>query len=158
MRFVNAWAKFVTERWLLVIVAWILVVAGVRWFAPAWDSVTEDGDFQYLPDRCSSVSGQRLLDTRFAAVSSRSHMVAVVARDQPLGTDFDLAVASDAARRIELLAGESCLVRAKQLPEGSKERIKLAEQAIEHFVVALDFTQSLLKRPPEGAITEPPVV
>lgn len=155
MKLATVWAAFVVRRWKTVLGLWIGTLLLVRLVAPAWDSVTEDGDFQYLPERCASVAGQRLLDSRFGGLGSRSHVVAVVARDEPLGDGFDALVAYDVARRLERMAADSLLMRATDAEDGERRR-ELAERALERYAAAIDFTQSLYERPPAGASLEPP--
>ena len=83
----------IARRWLTVLSAWIVVVAGAAWFAPDWDQITLDGDFAYLPDSRTSVRGQRLLAEAFPDQAVRSQVVLIVARDHGVldGPDYDLA-------------------------------------------------------------------
>jgi len=83
----------VARHWALVLVAWLVLVAGVQILAPRWDDVTHDGDFAYLPKAMTSVQGEKLLEAAFPRVASKSQVALVVARpDGPLEpADFDVA-------------------------------------------------------------------
>lgn len=148
-------AQFVIRHWLLVLLAWVGLLVGIRAIAPDWDSVTEDGDFQYLPERCSSVEGQRLLESRFPSLSTRSQFVVIIGRDQLPAADQDLNAAYDVARRLHLLIAENFLARAAA-SDDPETRIRLGESAFEQFGAALALTQSLFDKPPESAPVDPP--
>ena len=70
----------VSRHWVLVLVFWLVLVAGIHRLAPRWDDVTHDGDFAYLPERMTSVQGEKLLDAAFPDVLSKSQVVLVAAR------------------------------------------------------------------------------
>ena len=82
-----------SRHWVLVLVFWLAAVAGVRHVAPRWDDVTHDGDFAYLPERMTSVQGEKLLDAAFPDALSKSQVVLVVSRsNHPLqATDYEVA-------------------------------------------------------------------
>lgn len=107
--------KFVTRRWPLVIAFWIIALVVLRFVAPAWDDITRDGDFQYLPANSPSVVGQRLLDRAFPNRQSKSQIVVVIAREQGEPQTHDLFVAYELARRIHNLAGVAAYGRALRL-------------------------------------------
>lgn len=115
-------ATFVTDRWLIVLTIWLAILAGLRAVAPSWDSVTEDGDFQYLPSRCLSVAGQRLLESRFGDSFHRSQMAVVISGHPEGDESLDLAVSLDVARRLHALAGHSLLKRAEVLSEQATDK------------------------------------
>ena len=83
----------VARHWALVLVLWLVLVVGVHIVAPRWDDVTHDGDFAYLPKGMTSVQGEKLLETAFPQVVSKSQVAVVVSRpDGPLeAPDFDVA-------------------------------------------------------------------
>ena len=70
----------VARHWVLVLLFWAVLVAGIYLVAPRWDDVTHDGDFAYLPEPMTSVQGERLLEAAFPDVLFKSQVVLVVAR------------------------------------------------------------------------------
>jgi len=95
----------VAKRWKWVILGWITVAAIIRFAAPAWDSVTHDGDLAYMPASRPSVRGEQLMEKAFPYNRSRSQVVFIVARkDRPL-EDADRDVAGEIARRFQNYVG-----------------------------------------------------
>jgi len=94
--------KFVSRHWLLVLLIWVVATAalnpkfqrsvlGVK-LTPTWDEVTKDGDLAYLPERMTSVRGQKLYGEAFPDNKSRSEVVVVLERDSGLKQeDLDFA-------------------------------------------------------------------
>ncbi|MBI3467397.1 MAG: MMPL family transporter, partial [Planctomycetes bacterium] len=73
--------------------AWALLAVGIDRVAPRWDDVTLDGDLAYLPDRMTSVRGERLFRRAFPERISKSEMALVIERqDGPLSAADLLAV------------------------------------------------------------------
>ena len=85
--------SIVSRHWVLILVAWAVLVVGVYHLAPRWEDVTHDGDFAYLPEQMTSVRGERLLDAAFPDVLAKSQVVLVAARsDGPLQVaDYEVA-------------------------------------------------------------------
>ena len=82
--------NFVARHWMLVILAWIALVGGLKVaqrnnFTPRWDDVTFDGDLAHLPAHMSSMRGAELSKKAFPEDRAKSQIVLVVARpDAPL--------------------------------------------------------------------------
>ena len=72
--------------------AWLAAGALLTLVAPSWDSKTQDDDIRFLPDRCPSVRGYRLLQQAFPDDVFASRLVFALERpDRPLGpADFAL--------------------------------------------------------------------
>lgn len=102
--------NFVAKHWMLVILFWLALMATARVVAPSWDSVTQDGDFAYLPDRCRSVIGQKLMDQAFPETSGKSQVVVGIVRNGGQPGMTDLIVAFEVAARFHNLFGASLLV------------------------------------------------
>ena len=100
-------AAFVSRRWWAVILAWIALAVGVNYVAPQWDDVTHDGDVAYMPDRMTSVRGERRLAAAFPESKSKSQIVLVAERtDGPL-TAADVAVLDRLAHHFRGPSGEA---------------------------------------------------
>ncbi len=96
-------ARFITTHWAWIVGIWILLAVLLRWQAPSWESVAQDGDFQFLPSHLPSRVGQRLLDEAFPAQRARSRLVVIIQRDNAKLTNADLGVAFDIGRRLSQL-------------------------------------------------------
>lgn len=89
----------VSRHWRLVILAWALAAAVLWWAAPAWDTITNDGDLAYLPERMTTVRGEALLARAFPDQHARSQAAVVLARRDRALNDDDLRVAQQLAAR-----------------------------------------------------------
>lgn len=78
----RAWGEFVARFAWLVVLFWLAAVLSVWWFAPPWDSVTQDGDLAYLPDEMPSVQAEELLRKYFPDQRSRSQVVISLIRER----------------------------------------------------------------------------
>ena len=82
--------NFISRYPWVVILFWIALTLVLRNMAPAWDEVTHDGDFAYLPDDCPSVIGQRLLAEAFPYHQSMSTGDIVSARTHSTSAALEL--------------------------------------------------------------------
>jgi RND superfamily putative drug exporter len=97
--------NFVARHWLLVILAWAGLATGLHCLAPAWDSVTNDGDLAYLPEQMTSVRAERLIAEAFPDVTSKSQIVLIASRrDGPLTVD-DEQLLGDIAGKLATTPG-----------------------------------------------------
>ncbi|HEX4149713.1 MAG TPA: MMPL family transporter [Pirellulales bacterium] len=84
----EALGQFIAHRWQFAILAWVVAGVALTLVAPRWDDVTNDGDLAYMPDRMTSVRGEKLMAEAFPEDTSKSQIVLVVAReDKPLSSD-----------------------------------------------------------------------
>ncbi len=83
---------FVSRHWVLVLIVWLILAAGLHVVSPRWDEVTHDGDFAYLPPRMTSVRGEKLLEEAFPDNFSKSQVALVVARPRGKLTEADYAI------------------------------------------------------------------
>ncbi|MGD9719991.1 MAG: MMPL family transporter [Pirellulales bacterium] len=74
----------------LIIVAWVIVAAALKYCAPRWDDVTHDGDLAYLPAALPSVEGAQLLARSFPENQARSEIGVIVERRDGRLTAADL--------------------------------------------------------------------
>ena len=115
-------ARFITTHWAWLVGFWILLAVGLKWLAPTWESVAQDGDFQFLPSHLPSRVGQKLLDEAFPAQRARSRLVVIVQRDNGKLTNADLAVAFDVGRRLTHLGARNLASKfASSSPESSSD-------------------------------------
>lgn len=128
-------AKAVSRHWLLVILAWVVILGLLRpprvlrqmgipyWGAPAWDDITLDGDFAYMPAEMPSVVGERRLEEAFPTIRAKSQMVLILARED--GTDGmtleDHAVADRLAARFHNYHGIHAFRRGRALREDAAQ-------------------------------------
>ena len=124
--------NFVSRYWLLTILFWIGLVVAVRMNAPSWDSVTHDGDFEYMPAGMPSVEGEQLMQAAFPNRRSKSDAVIIVAReDRDLDKEDYVAVRSLAGRFQNLLGTslyEQSLAMDQQAAELAENEVGKAKE------------------------------
>src|SRR5579862_4348697 len=76
----------------LICLAWLVAAVGVSLIAPSWDNRAQDDDIRFLPERCDSVRGYRLLEQAFPQDVFASRLLFAIERtDRPLSdADFKL--------------------------------------------------------------------
>jgi len=76
----------------LVLAMWLAVGIGLACTAPSWDKSAQDDDIHFLPERCASVQGYRLLQAAFPQDVYASKLIFALQRpDGPL-SEADLAL------------------------------------------------------------------
>lgn len=104
-------ATFLTQRWYLVLIAWLLVAVTLRLVSPRWDTVVKDGDFDFLPTDAPSRVGLATLRRAFPDDLSRSQLVVVFANPNTQMSLEDRCTMFDTARRITWFVGKVKLDR-----------------------------------------------
>jgi RND superfamily putative drug exporter len=117
-------AHLITRHWAWILVGWLLIAFGLYWFAPSWDSVARDGDFEFLPATLPSRVGQKLLDEAFPAQRARSRLVIIVQREGAELTNADLAVTYDLGRRLMQIGAENMASRTSDQDEDGWKQVK----------------------------------
>ena len=139
--------QFISCRWMWVIFAWVAVVAVLRFWSPAWDDITQDGDFAYLPAEMPSVVGEQLLSEGFTENRPKSQIAFYVVReDQPLDRE-DLHVAHDLARRLKNLHAVATFERGRALTEEAQRLQREGDQPQaeqKRLLAESDFHKALL--------------
>lgn len=101
--------RFVARFWVWIILAWIGAAVCSRLFAPTWDEIAYDGDFEYLPADMPSVSGAVLLDKAFPKERARSQILLLLSREEPverqLGNDDSAVAARSTVTKADQYAG-----------------------------------------------------
>ena len=109
--------NFVSRYWLLTILFWIALVVAVRMNTPRWDSVTHDGDFEYMPAHMPSVQGEQLMRAAFPNGRSKSDAVIILARDDRKLDAADYNVVRSMVSRFQNLLGTSLYEQSLQLDQ-----------------------------------------
>jgi putative drug exporter of the RND superfamily len=73
--------RIVARGWIAWLVAWVLLFAALRAYAPPLASVTRAGEFDFLPPDVSSRRGQEVLESAFPGAASGSSVLLVVYRN-----------------------------------------------------------------------------
>jgi putative drug exporter of the RND superfamily len=134
--------QFVSRRWPWVIAAWLVLVALVRFVAPAWDDVTRDGDLAFLPASMPSVQGQRLAAEAFAATRSKSELVIIAAREDRKLNAADLKIVDQITARFHNQLGINEYQRGLRSPSEQKDVASAAfEAALQEFDEAIDLDE-----------------
>ena len=116
--------RLLIRHWPLVLTFWVGLLITLRWAAPAWDEITKDGDFQYIPDESPSVVGQETLSGSFPELAMQSHLVGIVARPAGNVAPGDVYVAYDLSRRLHLMAGISQLGQSRVAAGDNEDPLK----------------------------------
>ena len=94
-----------THPWLICL-AWLILAAAVGLVAPRWDDRATDDDIRFLPARCDSVKGHRLLEQAFPQDVFASRLIIAVERsDAPL-TPADFALVDGMVADLQALRQE----------------------------------------------------
>src|SRR5436309_1947890 len=80
----------VARRPWLVCAVWLVVGAALAWAAPSWDKRAQDDDVRFLPDRCPSVRGYKLLEKAFPQDVFASRVIFAVERPDGKLSENDL--------------------------------------------------------------------
>jgi RND superfamily putative drug exporter len=95
-RFTAAYPWFICAAWLVLGVALTLL-------APSWEERAQDDDIRFLPARCASVRGYKLLKEAFPEDVFASRVVFAIERQEGPLTDEDLALVDDMVQDLEQL-------------------------------------------------------
>ena len=71
---------FISKRWPLVLIVWVVVTAVIVSLAPSWESVVADGEFAFLPEDSASRKAEVLFKGAFPDDMLSSSIVVVVRR------------------------------------------------------------------------------
>ncbi len=77
---IRAIASFLDRNWWVCLVAWAILAIALRLTAPAWDSVTQDGHFTFLPADSPSRRADDLFQKAFPNDVLSSSIVVVASR------------------------------------------------------------------------------
>ena len=102
--------KFVSRRWLLLLIGWLAIMGWVNVIAPPWEKVAKSGQFAFLPKNSPSRVGEQLFDKAFPDDMLNSSIVVVLHREgnkAALDEADETFIEDVLAPRILKIAGES---------------------------------------------------
>ena len=100
--------RLVSAHWLTVLVLWTVLAAVAHWIAPRWNEVTLDGDFAYLPERMTSIRGDKLMAAAFPeSADQKSTVVVIAARDKGKLDAADFAAVDRLVEKLTPPAGSA---------------------------------------------------
>jgi RND superfamily putative drug exporter len=94
-----------THPWLICL-AWLVLAAAVGLVAPRWDDRATDDDIRFLPARCDSVKGHRLLEQAFPQDVFASRLIIAVERAGAPLTPADFALVDGMVADLQSLRQE----------------------------------------------------
>lgn len=100
----NFLGRLATRHPWKICAAWVVVGLGLALIAPRWEQNVQDDDIRFLPDRCDSVKGYRLLTEAFPKDVYASRVIFTFEReDRPLN-DVDLKLLEAVVDDLEQLS------------------------------------------------------
>jgi RND superfamily putative drug exporter len=84
--------RFTAAHAWKICAGWLLAGVVLSFLAPSWQAHTQDDDIRFLPDRCDSVRGYRLLERAFPQDVCASRVIFAVERPGGTLTEADLAL------------------------------------------------------------------
>jgi RND superfamily putative drug exporter len=91
----NKLGRFTAAHPWLICLGWLAVAVAVGILAPAWDERAADDDIRFLPARCDSVRGYRLLEQAFPQDVFASRLIVAVERADAALTPADFSLVDD---------------------------------------------------------------
>jgi RND superfamily putative drug exporter len=98
--------RFAAAHPWMICVSWLGLGLAVTFAAPSWDTTAQDDDIRFLPDRCDSVRGYRLLEQAFPQDVFASRAIFALERDSAPLTDADFALVDAMVADLNLLRQE----------------------------------------------------
>lgn len=98
--------RFTTTHPWLICVAWASVAILLSVAAPAWDNRVQDDDIRFMPDRCDSVRGYRLLEQAFPQEVFASRAIFTIERPDQRLRDDDFALVDRLVADLQALQRE----------------------------------------------------
>jgi RND superfamily putative drug exporter len=125
--------KLVSRTWPLLLVAWLAVLVGLKWIAPAWKDVAADGEFAFLPKDSASRVAEELFRKGWDEPLASNVVIVVRRESSPTGLlESDKDFINDVLRtRLEVIADNDRneKIRQKQALQPSKSSEDAEESA-----------------------------
>src|SRR5438552_12748366 len=81
--------RLATQHPWCVLAAWLTLGVGLMSIAPRWEKNAQDDDIRFLPSRCDSVKGYRLLEQAFPRDVYASRLIFALERSDTQLTAAD---------------------------------------------------------------------
>ncbi len=95
----------VARYWGIWLLSWIAGYVCASIFAPSWETVAKDGEFDFLPDRLPSRQGDKLFQQAFPSEKLASSVVIIASREkEPLTNDEQKLIAAELASKLKSLS------------------------------------------------------
>src|SRR5437868_8658356 len=107
--------RFAAAHPWLICAAWVVAGVCVTLVAPNWDSKAQDDDIRFLPARCDSVRGYRLLEQAFPQDVFASRVVFALERPAGRLTEADLALADSLVAELNRLRADEPALQIKKI-------------------------------------------
>lgn len=111
----TALGRFTARHPWWICAAWLVVGAVLASVAPSWQRGAQDDDIRFLPARCPSVRGYRLLEQAFPQEVYASRLLYAVQRDDRRLGDDDFALADAIADDLARLRQDEPALQIKQI-------------------------------------------
>ena len=124
-------SRFITTRWPIVILCWVIVGTSLNFVAPKWTDIAADGDLSFLPADVPSAIGLREMEKAFPGSSTRSSFVVVIANKADEIKGGDVVLAMDLLRRLHWIAANAAWSEYKESTTHSEARGAAKPQLVE---------------------------
>jgi RND superfamily putative drug exporter len=102
----NFLGRFTAAHAWKICAAWILAGGILALLAPSWDNCTQDDDINFLPARCDSVRGHRLLERAFPQDVFASRAIFAIERPGRALSPEDLALTDELVAELNTLRAQ----------------------------------------------------
>ena len=129
----ETFGKLVSRTWPLLLVAWLAVLVGLKWAAPAWKDVAADGEFAFLPKDASSRVAEDLFRMAWDEPLASNVVIVVRRESSPTGLlESDKAFINDVLRKeLETIADAETKSLQPQVLLKSKPKVPGAVEGSE---------------------------
>lgn len=100
--------KLVSRTWPLLLVAWLVVLIGLKLLAPSWGSVARSGEFAFLPKDSPSLAAEEIFQKAWGTPLASNLVIVVRRESSPTGLlDGDKAFINEVLReRLQKIGDE----------------------------------------------------
>ncbi len=95
--------RLTTNHPWMVVATWLILGVGLALVAPRWSQNAQDDDIRFLPGRCDSVKGYRLLEQAFPREVYASRLIFAFEREDRALSTADIALVNNIADDLKAL-------------------------------------------------------